>query len=226
MKRIVILLCLILTTFLCSCGNPADKPKPSASPSPMVTPTPEQTEAPKPSEEPEATPQEEEAPEEPPVEEEPEEPPAPPQPQVIGKYTTKVLDANDGRLANMKLAAQSISGFVVDQGEVFSFNATVGEASAANGYKEAKIIVNGETQDGVGGGVCQVSSTLYNAADQAGMQIVERHDHGKDVGYVERGRDAAISYGTYDLKFKNVSDTSVTLQVIVDGSFVTAQILK
>ena len=107
------------------------------------------------------------------------------------------------RTINLEIATKTINGVVLQPGDVFSFNEVIGKTTRAKGYRSAKIFVKGKEEEGMGGGICQVSSTLYNAADFAGLEIVERHPHSKKVGYVKEGRDAATSYGGVDLKFKN-----------------------
>ena len=95
--------------------------------------------------------------------------------------------------------------------EIFSFNKTVGRRTAENGYREAKIIVNNEFVEGIGGGVCQVSSTLYNSALLAGLEIVEANKHSKQVGYVKHGFDAMVNFGSSDLKFRNNTNQKLTI---------------
>ena len=117
--------------------------------------------------------------------------------------TTDYNEQVKNRTINLEIATRTINGIVLQPGDVFSFNETIGRTTRAKGYRSAKIFVKGKEEEGMGGGICQVSSTLYNAADFAGLEIVERHPHSKKVGYVKEGRDAATSYGGVDLKFKN-----------------------
>jgi len=129
-------------------------------------------------------------------------------------YNQKVKN----RTTNLEIATRTINGMVLQPDEVFSFNETIGKTTRDKGYKPAKIFVRGKEVDGMGGGICQVSSTLYNAADYGGMEIVERHPHSKKVGYVEDGRDAATSYGGVDLKFRNILPHPVKIvATAVDG---------
>ena len=125
--------------------------------------------------------------------------------------TTEYNEKAKNRTTNVQLAAKALDGVVIQPGQVFSFNEAVGKTNRARGYKPAKIFVRGKEEQGVGGGVCQVSSTLYNAADFAGMDIIERHPHSKRVYYVPEGRDAATSYGVIDFKFRNVLDFPVKI---------------
>lgn len=142
----------------------------------------------------------------------------------LGEFTTKFNEANHPRVANLRLAASSVHGTVLKPGEVFSYNATVGPTTEARGYKKAKIIVEGQEKEGFGGGVCQISSTLYNAAKTAGLEIVERHAHSKEVVYVAKDKDAATSYGGIDLKFKNTKPFPVVLHTTLEGNTVIAKI--
>ena len=123
--------------------------------------------------------------------------------KILGGYKTRLLSKEENRINNVKLAAESIDGYTVQPGEIFSFNDALGRRSPEKGYKKAKIIVDGETDWGSGGGICQVSSTLYNAVQEVRLKIVERHSHSKDVYYVSPGQDATVVYGAQDFKFKN-----------------------
>jgi len=145
--------------------------------------------------------------------------------KVMGEFTTKFTAKPKSRNENIRLAAKSLKGVVVQPGEVFSYNDTIGPTTKANGYQRAQVFVSGKKSYGYGGGVCQVSSTLFNAAEKAGMEIVERHKHSLPVTYVPKGKDAATSHGSVDFRFKNtkphpvmiessVSETSVTLKIV------------
>jgi vancomycin resistance protein YoaR len=123
--------------------------------------------------------------------------------QQIGRYVTYFNSNNKNRSHNISLAVKSINNSVVFPGEIFSFNKAVGNRTASKGYQRAPVIVKGEFSEGIGGGICQVSSTLYNAADGAGMKIVERFTHSKHVPYVPSGRDATVSWYGPDFQFKN-----------------------
>jgi len=140
------------------------------------------------------------------------------------KGATLTTDYNaqiKNRTINLEIATRTINGVVLQPGETFSFNETIGKTTWAKGYRPAKIFVKGKEEQGMGGGICQVSSTLYNAADFGGMEIVERHPHSKDVGYVKEGRDAATSYGGVDLKFKNVLPHPVKIVATATGGKLT-----
>ncbi len=122
---------------------------------------------------------------------------------VITSFTTKFNTFNRPRAKNIRIATNKLDGVMVAPNEVFSFNAAVGKTGPNEGYQKATIFIKGEKSKGFGGGVCQVSTTLYNAVQKAEFEIVERHVHSRDVEYVEEGEDAAIAYGSLDFKFKN-----------------------
>ena len=132
----------------------------------------------------------------------------------ISSYTTYYNQEDKGRSKNIAIAASLISGVTLQAYGEFSFNATVGKRTAEAGFKQAKIIINGEYVEGVGGGVCQVSTTLYNAALKAGLQVIEYHPHSLRVGYVAPSRDAMVSSSS-DLKIFNPYDFPVYLSAEV-----------
>lgn len=132
-------------------------------------------------------------------------------------FSTSIASSSADRKHNIKNALNSINNVVILPGEVFSFNKTVGRRTAANGYREAKIIVNNEFVDGMGGGVCQVSSTLYNAALLAGLKIEEANKHSKQVNYVKYGFDAMVNFGSSDLKIKNNTTQKITIVATCTG---------
>lgn len=121
----------------------------------------------------------------------------------IGYFVTYFNGRNLQRSHNILLAAEAINNHVVFPGERFSFNQVVGERTATRGYLPAPVIVKGELSEGIGGGICQVSSTLYNAVDRSGLNITERYSHSKRVAYVPPGRDATVSWYGPDFAFKN-----------------------
>ncbi len=120
----------------------------------------------------------------------------------ISSYTTYYAKEDKGRCENIAIASSLVDGVTVQAYGEFSFNATVGKRTEEAGFRQAKIIVNGEYVSGVGGGVCQVSTTLYNAALKAGLTVTEYHPHSLRVAYVEPSRDAMVSTGS-DLRFFN-----------------------
>ena len=137
---------------------------------------------------------------------------------MLTKFHTVFNENDKNRNQNIKLASGLINLTMLAPGEVFSFNQVVGRATAERGFKEAPIIVGGQFVPGIGGGICQVSSTLYNAALLSSMEIVERANHGRAVGYLPVGRDATISYGYLDLKFKNTRSDHVLISSRVEGN--------
>lgn len=120
-----------------------------------------------------------------------------------GSFYTDYASSSVERKANISLAAQFLTCVKIEDGEEFSFNETVGIRSEERGFKKAKVILDGKFVDGVGGGVCQVSTTLYNALLLSGIFPTEWHRHTLKVGYVEAGFDAMVNENTSDLKFKN-----------------------
>ncbi|MPM45227.1 hypothetical protein SDC9_91913 [bioreactor metagenome] len=138
--------------------------------------------------------------------------------ELLGSYTTS-FDTRDGnRTTNIKLAAWKINGHIIYPGETFSFNEIVGPREKDYGFKEAMEFVDGELVPGIGGGVCQVSSTIYNAALLANLNVIERYNHSKPLGYVPLGRDATVVYGALDFKFGNNSAAPVMVMAEVDGN--------
>lgn len=122
--------------------------------------------------------------------------------EVVATYTTRFPNIPN-RNFNIALAAGKLRGVLLNTGEEFSFNRTVGRRTRAAGYREAPVIINNEFVPGDGGGVCQVSSTLFNAALLADLRILSRANHSSPVSYLPLGRDAAVSYGSLDLRFRN-----------------------
>lgn len=144
--------------------------------------------------------------------------------QLISAYTTYFDGENLQRSSNIALAGRKISGLRLDNGGVFSFNGTVGPRTKENGFKEAKIIEGGKFVYGVGGGVCQVSTTLYNAALLAGLKVTEFHPHSLAVGYVSPSRDAMVSGNYCDLKFSNNGDCPVYIRVLTGENYIRCEI--
>ncbi|MEH7282218.1 VanW family protein, partial [Bacillus toyonensis] len=144
--------------------------------------------------------------------------------KVIGKFETEIIGTDNGKIENIRLSAYTINGVILGKGDRFSFNTLIGNTTPDKGYQLGKEIVAGKLVDGYGGGVCQTSSTLYNAADQAGLKIVERYSHSKPVGYVPIGRDATIAYPYFDLVFENTNDVPVQVFMKVEGKKLIAEI--
>ena len=143
----------------------------------------------------------------------------------VGEAFTKIIDSGINRVNNINVACKSINSMSLAPGEEFSFNKTVGERNKKRGYKDAPIIFHGEKSYGVGGGVCQVSSTLYMAAINAGLEITERHTHSESVAYAP-GTDATVVYGEKDMRFKNNTDETIYIYTWVQDEKVYAKIIK
>ncbi len=138
-------------------------------------------------------------------------------PDMLSTYSTRYSTSDRDRTTNLQLAASKINGTVLMPGETFSYNQVVGERTIAAGYKEAPIYVSGEVVDGLGGGICQITSTLYNAVLYANLEIVERSNHQFVPSYVKASRDATVVYGSIDFKFKNNRDYPIKLVCSVSG---------
>lgn len=145
----------------------------------------------------------------------------------LSTYSTTIKDNSSGRLVNIRLTCNALNGTIVNPGDTFSFNNVVGEPTAEKGYQEATVIINHESEKGIGGGNCQVSSTLYNAIlNIPSLVVTERHEHGKDVTYVPEGKDAAVSYGSLDLKFRNDTGNKIRIDLTTDDKTITAKLVQ
>lgn len=133
-------------------------------------------------------------------------------PNLLATFATNFSTSNVNRSTNIRLATQKINGIVIMPGETFSYNQTVGKRTAAAGFKEAAVYSGGRVTTGIGGGICQVSSTLYNAVLLANLEIVERENHLFNPGYVKAGTDATVSWGGPDFKFKNTRNYPIKVQ--------------
>lgn len=136
---------------------------------------------------------------------------------LIGESVTVFNTQDTGRTENIKIATNDINNTILMPGEEFSFNDSTGPRDAKSGYKEASIIMDGEFVTGIGGGVCQVSTTLYQAALKSDMEITSRQNHGLPISYVPMGQDATVAYGYIDLKFKNNKKYPVYVESFVKG---------
>ena len=143
---------------------------------------------------------------------------------VLGDFTTPLI-GSPGRVENIRLSLAAINNTVVLPGEVFSFNETVGERTVEKGYKNAPIILGEAVVPGVGGGICQSSTTLYNAVRLAGLEIVERRIHSVAPSYIKHGLDATVAWPHTDFKFKNDSDRPVIVKAEIRGWRVRVWIL-
>ena len=142
---------------------------------------------------------------------------------LISAYSTQTTK-NNNRNTNIKLSAEAINGKTVQPGEIFSFNGATGERTAAKGYKEAPAIAGGQSKDEVGGGVCQTSSTLFNAVVRADLEIVERNPHAWPSSYIEKGFDATVNWPELDMKFRNNTDQPIFIVAGFNNRQVTVNI--
>lgn len=145
-------------------------------------------------------------------------------PDVLGTFTTRYDVSDVDRTTNLQLACEKIDGTVLLAGETFSYNKVVGERTVAAGYKNAKVYEAGQVVDGLGGGICQISSTLYNAVLYANLEIVERRNHQFVTSYVPAGRDATVVYGSTDFKFKNTRKYPVRIVATAKAGIATITI--
>lgn len=150
-----------------------------------------------------------------------------PKEEEISSYSTTIIDNSAGRLTNISITCSILNNTIIENGKTFSFNETIGKPTPERGYQEAKVIIDHKAELGIGGGNCQVSSTLYNSAIAIpNIAIIERHEHGKDVGYVPKGKDAAISYGSLDLKLRNDTGNNIKIVALTDNKTITIKLLK
>jgi vancomycin resistance protein VanW len=143
----------------------------------------------------------------------------------LGRYTTLLTMRMSSQKHNAQIAIKKINQVVIKAGEEFSFNKTVGSWLRTEGYVKAPVSYSGTMISSWGGGVCQVSTTLYNAALLAGMEIIERHPHEHAPNYCPPGRDAAVSFNGVDLKFKNPHPFAVCIKASSDRSELNVQML-
>ncbi len=195
------LICLFLVILLAGCTKkeqPVPKVTPTldASESPSQTPVPTSTPTPTPS------------------------------PVLLGSAQTEILDFQDSRIHNIELSIGQINGYTLAPGQSFSFNRVVGPRTADKGYQKATVLMHGEKTQDYGGGVCQVSSTLFQAARAAGLTVTQRHSHQKDVGYAHPGDDAAVDYGNKDMCFTNNTGVNIKIEATVGGGVVRAEIYQ
>lgn len=128
---------------------------------------------------------------------------------------TNASSSNDNRISNIRLACSSINCMMLEPGEEFSFNGVVGQRTRDAGYKKAGVYISGEVGEEIGGGICQVSTTLFNAVVKADLEVVERHNHSLPVSYVDNGKDATVNWGSQDFRFVNSSDEPIYIVAYV-----------
>lgn len=145
-------------------------------------------------------------------------------PSKLGSFTTRYDASNKNRSTNLELASNKINGTIVLPGEIFSYNKVVGERTISQGYKEALVYSGGKVVEGIGGGICQISSTLYNAVIYANLEITSRSNHRFLTSYVTEGRDATVSWGTIDFCFKNSRNYPIKIVSTVKNGIATVEI--
>lgn len=146
----------------------------------------------------------------------------------LSNFTTTIYSNDEARQNNINITCNTLNGTIVKNGATFSFCDTVGQATSSKGYMEADIFDHdGHKKKGYGGGNCQVSSTLYNAILAVPtLTVTERHAHSNSVPYVAKGKDAAVAFGSYDLKFVNNSGNDIKILLTTDGNYVVARIVS
>src|SRR4051812_8221070 len=145
-------------------------------------------------------------------------------PVVLGTYSTTLIGSFPARTQNIRLAASALDGTVLEPAQVLSFNRRVGERTIASGYQPAPVILHEARDVQVGGGVCQVASTLFDAALIAGLRATERHRHSYPIDYIPLAQDATIVWGAKDLKILNCLDQRVRFRAEVLGTTLTVRI--
>lgn len=143
---------------------------------------------------------------------------------LAGTCTTSFKGSSAARINNIRIAAGNMNGYILLPGETASLNTIFRPRTSANGYRSAGVYLGGKLVDGIGGGICQVSSTTYNALMNAGITVTERHTHSSPVSYLPLGTDAAISAGTMDLQFRNDYPHAVKLETVVEGKNLTVNV--
>ena len=145
-------------------------------------------------------------------------------PNKLSTYTTRYDGGDENRSTNLEIACEKINEKIILPGETFSYNKTLGARTTSAGYKTAKVYENGAVVDGIGGGICQISSTLYNAVLKSNLEIVERRNHQFITSYVPEGRDATVAYGVTDFKFKNNRKYAIKIKATASNGVATIDI--
>lgn len=143
---------------------------------------------------------------------------------LAGSCTTSLKGSSKNRITNVTVAASRLNGLVIQPGQAVSISTAILPRTAENGYKMAGVYSGGKTIQGIGGGICQVSSTVYNAVMNAGLTVMQRYPHSMPVHYLPLGQDAAISAGTKDMIFMNSYDTPILMTTACDGSTVSVSV--
>ncbi len=146
----------------------------------------------------------------------------------VATFSTKIYSNDSARQNNIRITCNTLNGTTVETGNTFSFCNTVGQATTSKGYQKADIFDNkGRMKKGLGGGNCQISSTLYNAVlATPGLVVTERHAHSNYVPYIQKGKDAAVAYGSYDLKFRNDTGNTIKINASTDGNTITTTLIS
>lgn len=157
-------------------------------------------------------------------------PSAPPQikEEILATFSTKIYSTDSSRQNNISITCSKLNGTTVRNGDTFSFCNTIGPSSTSKGYQKADIFdSNGNKKKGLGGGNCQVSTTLYNAVLAVpSLTVTERHEHSNYVPYIQEGKDAAVAYGSYDLKFVNNSGNDIKITAATDANSISISIVS
>ena len=146
----------------------------------------------------------------------------------LSSFSTKLPKDTKARESNINLACKTLNGSIVKSGETFSFWKVIGNPTKQKGYKKAKTFTSdGKVRKAYGGGLCQVSTTIYNAVlDAEGQEVVERHEHSRDVTYIEDGKDAAVAYSESDFKFKNNLEDDVRLEAKLEDNKIKIRLIR
>ena len=145
----------------------------------------------------------------------------------ISEFSTKIYTKDKKRQNNINITCSSLNDTYVEIGDTFSFCNTVGKATTSKGYKKADVFKDGEVVQALGGGNCQVSTTLYNAVLEVdGLDVTERHKHSNSVPYIKKGKDAAVAYGSYDFKFVNNTSNRIKISASCDSDYVYIKLFK
>ncbi len=145
----------------------------------------------------------------------------------ISNFSTKIYTKDPDRQNNITITCNSLNDTTIYIGNTFSFCDIVGKATTSKGYKDADVYQDGKVIQALGGGNCQVSTTLYNAIIKIqGINVIERHSHSNTVPYIDKGQDAAVSYGSFDFKFINNTNNDLKIKSSNDENYVNIKILK
>ena len=146
----------------------------------------------------------------------------------LSSFSTTLPKDTKARESNINLACKTLNGTIVKSGETFSLWKVIGNPTKERGYKKAKTFTSdGKVRKAYGGGLCQVSTTIYNAVlDAEGQEVVERHEHSRDVTYIEDGKDAAVAYSASDFKFKNNLEDDIKLEAKLEDNKIKIRLLR